>query len=163
MTVTLDDVVCLLHIPIEGRMLSHNEKVSHAIGVALMTKLVSVSEVVVIKKYGTDMTYSWLRQIYEDHLTLPTNLENPTTREETVERDNCQLWCVRCFLLYICWNVCCSLIKATCTLRWYILRRCGTLAGCMNVMGWTTLAYVYHNLICTTNVVKTIIGGGGIL
>jgi len=53
MTVTMDDVVCPLHIPIQGRMLSHNKKVSHEIGVALMTELISVFEAAVIKEYGT--------------------------------------------------------------------------------------------------------------
>jgi len=36
MTVTLDDVAYLLHIPIEGIMLSHPNKVSQADGVELM-------------------------------------------------------------------------------------------------------------------------------
>ena len=35
MTITLDDVACLLHIPIEGIMLSHPKKVSQVYGVDL--------------------------------------------------------------------------------------------------------------------------------
>lgn len=58
MTVTLDDVVCLLHIPVEWKILSHNKKVSHEIGVVCMTELIGGFEVVVIKEYGTNMTYS---------------------------------------------------------------------------------------------------------
>lgn len=50
MTVTLDDVVCLVQIPIEGKIPSHDKKVFQEIGVALMTELVGFSEVVTIKE-----------------------------------------------------------------------------------------------------------------
>jgi len=45
MTITLDDVACLLYIPIEGIMLSHPKKVSQALGVQLMVTHLGVTQV----------------------------------------------------------------------------------------------------------------------
>jgi len=44
MTVTLDDVTCLLHIPIVGKMMRHGEHISQEYNVELMTWLLSVVE-----------------------------------------------------------------------------------------------------------------------
>jgi len=43
MTVTLDDVTCLTHLPIEGRMLSHPKKMSRSEGAELMVRHLGVS------------------------------------------------------------------------------------------------------------------------
>ena len=43
MTVTLDDVACLIHIPIEGRMFSHPKKMSWTDGADLMERHLGVT------------------------------------------------------------------------------------------------------------------------
>jgi len=53
MTITLDDVACLMHLPIEGRMLSHAKKVSRADGVDLMVRHLCVTQAVAVnEEYG---------------------------------------------------------------------------------------------------------------
>jgi len=44
MTVTLDDVACLMHLQIDGRMLSHGKKMLKHEGVALLMKHLGVSQ-----------------------------------------------------------------------------------------------------------------------
>ena len=43
MTITLDDVACLTHLPIEGLMLSHPKKMSRTEGAELMVRRLGVS------------------------------------------------------------------------------------------------------------------------
>ena len=45
MTITLDNVHNLLHIPIHGRMLDHNEGMDRDRSIDLMTRLLGVSAV----------------------------------------------------------------------------------------------------------------------
>jgi len=42
MIVTLDDVVCLLHIPIVGKMMPHEEMVPEELGVQLITRMLGI-------------------------------------------------------------------------------------------------------------------------
>jgi len=49
MTVTLDDVTCLMHLSMEGRMLSHPKKMSRADGVDLMVRHLGVTQAVAMK------------------------------------------------------------------------------------------------------------------
>jgi hypothetical protein len=49
MSITLDDVACLLHIPIEGRMLDHPKKVSQVTTAELMVAHFGVPQTVVVK------------------------------------------------------------------------------------------------------------------
>jgi hypothetical protein len=43
-SICLNDVLCLLHIPIEGKMMRHEDQSSYDKGVLLMTKLLGVVE-----------------------------------------------------------------------------------------------------------------------
>jgi len=43
MTVTLDDVACLMHVSIEGRILAHRKKMSRHDGVELLVEHLGVS------------------------------------------------------------------------------------------------------------------------
>ena len=52
MTITLDNVVCLLHIPIEGILLSHPKKVSQVYGVELVVAHLGVPQVFAEKLQG---------------------------------------------------------------------------------------------------------------
>jgi hypothetical protein len=70
MTITLDDVANLLHIPMEGRLLDFEKKVNREHG--MMTRLLGMWDTVATKackdEYGAHITYTALKQLYEEHL-----------------------------------------------------------------------------------------------
>ena len=70
-TITLDDVACLMHVPFEGIMLSHPKKTSRADGVALMVRHLGVTRAVAMKncneEYGVYISYKELRVYYENY------------------------------------------------------------------------------------------------
>jgi len=105
MTITLDDVYNLLHIPIQGRMLDHDEVMDQDRGIDLMTRLSGMSDVAARAEVRTEsaghISYPTLKRVYEAHLTEARRLENLQTREEMQERDRRRQWCVRSFLLYL--------------------------------------------------------------
>jgi len=81
MTVTLDDVACLMHLPIEGRMLSHPKKMSRTEGVVLMLRHLGVSQADAVKncseEYGGYISYKTLRENYSRYLDTATSLADP--------------------------------------------------------------------------------------
>jgi len=123
MTITLDDVHNLLHIPIHDRMLDHIEAMGQDRAIDLMTKLLSMSDadvrVEVRNESAGHISYPSLKRVYEDHLTEARRLEDPHMREELQERGRRRVWCVSC-----------SLTKRTDTSSW----------------GGMALAYLYHYL-----------------
>ncbi|RHN45110.1 hypothetical protein MtrunA17_Chr7g0226741 [Medicago truncatula] len=54
MTVTLDDVACLMHLQIEGRMLSHGKKMLRHEGATLLMRHLGVSQQEAEKICGTE-------------------------------------------------------------------------------------------------------------
>ena len=105
MTVTLDDVACLLHIPIEGRMLSHPKKMSRTDRADLMVRHLGVTQAVVVKncneEYGGYISYKMPREYYEGYLDSATRLSDPQTPEEEQELERVMTGCVKCYLLYL--------------------------------------------------------------
>jgi len=105
MTITLDDVYNLLHIPIQGRMLDHDEVMDRDRGIDLMIRLLGMSDAAsraeVMTESAGHISYPTLKRVYEYHLTEVIRLENPQTREEMQERGRRRQWCVRSFLLYL--------------------------------------------------------------
>nr|ABN08023.1 IMP dehydrogenase/GMP reductase, related [Medicago truncatula] len=105
MTITLDDVHNLLHIPIHSRMLDHDEAMSQERVIDLMTRLLGMSDVDARSEIRTEsaghISYPTLKRVYEDHLTEARRLDDPQTREELQERARRRQWCVRSFLLYL--------------------------------------------------------------
>jgi len=105
MTITLDDVYNLLHLPIQGRMLDHDAVVNRAHMITQMTRLLGMSETAARaaagKEYGAHISYLALKQLYEEHLTEARRLHDPHTWAELHERDRRRQWCVRSFLLYL--------------------------------------------------------------
>ena len=105
MSITLDDVACLMHIPIEGRMLDHRKKVSQVIGVDLMVAYLGVAKNVAVSnckdQYGAYISYKALKELYEDHLSVAMRLADAQTVQEIQERDRRRDACVRSFLLYL--------------------------------------------------------------
>jgi hypothetical protein len=87
MTITLDDVHNLLHIPIHGRMLDHDEAMDRDRSIDLMT--LGMSDVdaraEVRNESAGHISYPALKRVYEEHLTEARLLEDPQTREELQE------------------------------------------------------------------------------
>jgi hypothetical protein len=86
MTVTLDDVACLMHLPIEGRMLSH-PKMSQTDGTELMVRHLGVTQAMAMKncveEYGGYIGYKTLNEYYECYLDTATKFaEAEDPREE---------------------------------------------------------------------------------
>jgi hypothetical protein len=105
MTITLDDVHNLLHIPIYGRMLDHDESMDRDRSIDFMTRLLGMSDAdaraQVRDESAGHISYPALKRVYEEHLTEARRLEDARTREELQERARRRAWCVRSFLLYL--------------------------------------------------------------
>ena len=90
MTVTLDDVACLMHLQIEGRMLSHGKKM-----------LRHEAEKICGTEYGGYISYSKLRELYTRYLDRANRLVDTKDPEEMEELERVRKFCVRCYLLYL--------------------------------------------------------------
>jgi len=81
MTITLHDVANLLHIPIEGHMLTFDIKMDREHAIRMMTTLLGMKGVAAAKacsdEYGGHITYTSLKRFYEEHLTEARWLEEP--------------------------------------------------------------------------------------
>jgi hypothetical protein len=86
MTITLDDVYNLLHIPIHGRIQDHDEAMDRDRAIDLMTRLLGMSDVdaraEVRNESAGHISYPTLKRLYVAHLTEARKLEDPQTREE---------------------------------------------------------------------------------
>ena len=84
MTITLDDVYNLLHIPIQGRMLDHDAAMDRDRGLDLMIRLLGMSEADARVEARTESaghtSYPTLKRLYEAQLTETRWLEDPQTR-----------------------------------------------------------------------------------
>ena len=84
-SITLDDIACLLHIPIEWRMLNHPKNVSQVTGVELLVAYLGVPQNEAVKnckdEYGAYISYKVLKKLYEDHLSIATRLIDAQTVE----------------------------------------------------------------------------------
>jgi len=144
MTISLDDVHNLLHIPIHDRMLDHDEAMGQDRAIDLMTRLLGMSDAdaraEVRKESAGHISYPSLKRVYEDHLTEARRLEDPHTREELQERGRMRVWCVRSFLLYL---VGCALLHID-----LIYLDCMADLQAIGKWSWggMTLAYLYHYL-----------------
>ncbi|GAU37261.1 hypothetical protein TSUD_319150 [Trifolium subterraneum] len=105
MTITLDDVSCLLHIPITGKMLNHaGTSCNMEEGQDMCEELLNFSREDAQEEFdkmkGAHVSFAKLLEIYPDNLNSALEAENnEDEEEETVEflRD-CT---VRAFLLYL--------------------------------------------------------------
>lgn len=150
MTITLDDVSNLLHVPIKGRSLDFEKKVSREHGVSMMTRYLGMSAAAVAKackaKYGAHLTFVALKRLYEDHLIVARQLDVPQSREELKERDRRREWCVRSFLIYL---VGCTLFTNKTDKHTEVINlECMVDLTAMNrwLWGGMKLAHLYHYL-----------------
>jgi len=81
MTITLDDVHNLLHIPIHGRMLYHDEAMGQDRAIDLIIRLLGMSEAdamaEIMNESAGHISYPSLKRVYEGHLTQARRLEDP--------------------------------------------------------------------------------------
>ena len=150
MTITLDGVACLLHIPIEGQMLSHPKKVSRADGLDLMVRHLGVMQAIAVAncndEYSAYVSYKTLRKYYEDYLDAATRLSDAHTQEEVQELRRVRTACVKCYLLYL---VGCLFFrdKSNKRIELIYLTTMEDYAGMRNYSwGGMALAYLYHCL-----------------
>ena len=104
MTVTLDDVVCLLDILILGRLIAE-EDIHYEDGMELLqidlgfTKAKSLSEVT--KKWGGYVTITHLKESYDRLLNKCNQLEQFGDEEEVEEQEIDTTICIKAFLLLL--------------------------------------------------------------
>jgi len=105
MTTTLDDVTCLMHLPIKGRMLSHPKKKSQTEGANMMVRHLDVMEAVAEKicgeEYGAYIGYKTSREYYENYLDVATRLAEAEDPGVEQELQRVRTACVKCYLLYL--------------------------------------------------------------
>jgi len=102
---TLDDVACLMHLPIEGQMLSHPKKMLRYEAYALMVRHLGVSQTEAKKicgtKYGGYISYPKLKELYTRYFGRANILADTEDPEELEELEKVRKFCVRCYLLYL--------------------------------------------------------------
>jgi len=102
MTVTLDDVACLLHLPIDGMLLSHGS-ISRDEAVELMETYLGSSMgdafIEVEKTKGAHCRFGYLDRIFKERLKEQRDLETEYGVTQEVQR----VWdqAVRIYLLYL--------------------------------------------------------------
>jgi len=151
MTVTLDDVACLMHLQIEGRMLSHEKKMLRHEAYALIVRHLGVSQADAEKycgeEYGGYISYPKLRELYTRYLDRATRLADPEDPGDPKELERVRTFCVKCYLLYL---VGCLLFGDKSNKRIelvYLTTMEDGYAGMRNYSwGGMTLAYLYHCL-----------------
>ncbi|PNX70944.1 IMP dehydrogenase/GMP reductase related, partial [Trifolium pratense] len=100
--ITLDDVQCLLHLPIEGKLLNH-KKISRTEGVELVNTFLGVPEYKVWEYFtdthGSHITYGEMETVYTTNWEAADKAlnENRPMHEVTVLRQQC----IRAFLLFL--------------------------------------------------------------
>jgi len=102
MTVTLDDMSCLLHLPIDGMLLSH-ETISRNDMVDMMMRYLgsSAGDALggVTETRGAHARFNYLKKILKERLQLQLVLDNKCGMEEDVQRLRDQALCI--YLLYL--------------------------------------------------------------
>jgi len=103
MTDTLDDVACLIHIPIEGRLMHYND-CSYGLGIELSQTKLGLREEEANEKtqtqWGANISIPNLKKLYDRLLNKCNQLEDPTD-EEGEDEEFCKTreYCIKAFLL----------------------------------------------------------------
>jgi len=104
MTVTLDDVACLLHISITGRLIEE-EELDHEEGIKLLqdelcfTEANARSQVKI--QCGAHVSYTKLKRRYKSLLNSCNQLVVPASEKEKVEQSVVRTTCIYVFLLLL--------------------------------------------------------------
>ena len=151
MTVTMDDVTCLMHLTIEGIMLSHLKKMSLTEGADLMVTHLGVTQAVAVKnyneEYGGYISYKALREYYEGYIDSATRLSNPKNLGDPQKLERVLTAYVKSYFLYL---VGCLLIgdkSNKCIELVYLTTMEDGYAGMHNYSwGGMTVAYLYDEI-----------------
>jgi len=104
MTITLDDVTCLLGIPITGRLLP-NEELTREEGIQMMQVNLLFTEEAAAKEVtrqgAAHVNFGKLKRWYEELLNRCNQLFEPNTEEESEEQGKVRLACIKAFLLLL--------------------------------------------------------------
>jgi len=104
MTITLDDVACLLGISITGRLLPDRE-LTREEGLEMMqVDLLFTAEATakeMIKQGAAHVSFGVLKKHYKELLNMCNQLLEPDTHEEQDERAQVKLACIKAFLLLL--------------------------------------------------------------
>jgi len=163
MTITLDDVVCLLGILVAGRLIREDDlDIDHGVELMVTHLLFSVEDAVeqVSNNSGVFATYSALKECYE-HLLNRCNhlLGGDLSKEEEEELSRIRPACVKAFLLLLLgYTLFAGKNNKTINLLWMLaiwhLAEIGTWSWCG--MG---LAFLYEQLNLTFSPHVGSIGG----
>jgi hypothetical protein len=109
MTIILDDVACLLGIPITGRLLLDKE-LKREEGIEMMqVDLLFTAEATakeVARQCAAHISFSVLRRRYKELLNRCNQLLEPDTQEEQNEQAQVMMTCIKAFLLlFLGWTI----------------------------------------------------------
>jgi len=142
---------CLMHLHIEGRMLSHGKKMLRHDRVALLLRHLGVSleeaEKICAIEYGEYISYPKLRELYTRYLDRANRLADLEDPGEAEELERVRTFCLKCYLLYL---VGCLLFGDRSNKHIelvYLTTMEDGYAGMRNYsLGGMTLAYLYSEL-----------------
>jgi hypothetical protein len=155
MTIILDDVACLLGIPVAGRLI-HEEDLDHdhAMDMLMTHLLFSVEdEVGYVTDFGASVSYTALKDRYDHLLNMCNHLfgEDLSEEEEEQELSRIRTACVKAFLLLLLgYTLFASKNSKTVSLLWMLAIRdldhiCTWSWGAMG------LAFLYEQLNLTSD------------
>jgi len=168
MTVTLDDVACLLDIPIIGRLVAEAD-IEYEDGIQLLQNELGFTEdedqKEVTKQWGGYVSINYLKECYERLLNMCNRLEHPADDEQEKEKEQglARNTCIKAFLLLLVGytiftnknNKCVHLIR---------LKQFQDL-DTLDEWSWgrMTLAFLYSQLSLTSDAKISVVGGYMIL
>jgi len=165
MTVTLDDVACLLDIPVVGRLIEEDD-LCHDWAVEMMENneiLFTVEDAVemVDKHSGMHVSYTTLKQRYEELLNRCNQLvgEDLSEEEEEEEQSRVRPTCVKAFLLLLLgYTLFAGKNNKTINLLWLLAIRNLDELGEWS-WGGMGLAFLYEHLSLTSSSHAGAVGG----
>lgn len=100
-TITLDDVVCMLHLPIRGRLFNHSG-ITHHVAIKWMVEYLSAQLEKAVKQCsstnGSHEKFLFLKDLYHDHLVAAAISKNEG--DDFFVQYHCQCT-LRCYLMFL--------------------------------------------------------------
>jgi hypothetical protein len=104
MTVILDDVACILHIPIVGRLMG-DEDVGYETCMELLQRELGMTEAEAMsevnKQWGGYISIPHLKIVYDRLMHICDELEQHGDEEEAKELDKTRAFCIKAFLFLL--------------------------------------------------------------
>jgi len=161
-TITLDNVACLLGTPITGRLLP-DEELTREEGIQMMQMDLLFTEEAAAKEVARQgaahVSFGKLKRRYEELLNRCNQLLEPDTKEEYEEQGQVRLACIKAFLsLLLGWTLFAGNNSSNINLMWLLALQD------MDELGnwaWGTmgLAFLYEKLSLTSDSYVALCGG----